>query len=55
MLMERKINKVNTQPLIEPLNMCDMLTVEQNNQIAALMIEKIYLTNEKGVEIGFAF
>ena len=53
--MARKIKEVNKQPLIEPLNMCDMLTVEQNNQIAALMTEKIYLTNEKGVEIEFAF
>lgn len=29
MLMERKIKKVNTKPLIEPLNRWDELTVEE--------------------------
>ena len=55
MLMERKIKKVNTKPLIEPLNRWDELTVEEKNQLAMLMIDKIYLSNEKGVEIRFSF
>ena len=53
--MERKIKKVNTKPLIEPLNRWDELTVEEKNQLAILMIDKIYLSNEKGVEIRFSF
>ncbi len=55
MLMERKIKKVNTKPLIEPLNRWDELAVEEKNQLAMLMIDKIYLSNEKGVEIRFSF
>ena len=55
MLMERKIKKVNTKPLIEPLNRWDELTVEEKNQLAMLMIDKIFLSNEKGVEIRFSF
>ena len=55
MLMERKIKKVNTKPLIEPLNRWDELSVEEKNQLAMLMIDKIFLSNEKGVEIRFSF
>ena len=55
MLMERKIKKINTQPLIKPLNRWNELTIEEKNQLASLMIDKIYLSTESGVDVKFSF
>jgi hypothetical protein len=55
MLVERKIKKVNTKPLIDPLNKWEKLSVEEKNQLAMLMIDKVFLSKENGVDIRFSF
>ena len=55
MLMERKIKKVNTKPLIEPLNRWDELSMEEKNALAKVMIDRIDVTDEDGINIHFSF
>ncbi len=55
MLMERKVKRVSTKPLLDPLNKWDTLTMEEKNQLAKMIIDKIYLSKENGIEIQFSF
>lgn len=55
MLMERKIIKVNTKPLIDPLNKWGELTVQEKNQLAMLMIDKIFCLMIMVLILGSAF
>lgn len=55
MLMERKVKRVSTKPLLDPLNKWDTLTMEEKNQLAKMVIDKIYLSKENGIEIQFSF
>ena len=41
--------------LLDPLNRWDTLTVEEKNNLARMMIEKIYISTEKGVDIHYYF
>ena len=41
--------------LVDPLNRWDTLTVEEKNNLARMMIEKIYISTEKGVDIHYYF
>ena len=53
--LERKVKKVCTKPLLELLKKWDLLSVEEKNQLAMTVIDKVYLSNENGIDIHFAF
>lgn len=55
MLVDRRVKKIDTKPLLDPLNRWDTLTVEDKNSLARMMIEKIYISVEKGVIIHYYF
>lgn len=55
MLVDRRVKKIDTKPLLDPLNRWDTLTVEEKNNLARMMIEKIYISTEKGVIIHYYF
>ena len=55
MLVDRRVKKIDTKPLLDPLNRWDTLTVEEKNNLARMMIEKIYISMEKGVDIHYYF
>ena len=55
MLVDRRVKKIDTKPLLDPLNRWDTLTVEEKNNLARMMIEKIYISTEKGVDIHYYF
>ena len=55
MLVDRRVKKIDTKPLLDPLNRWDTLTVEEKNSLARMMIEKIYISTEKGVDIHYYF
>jgi len=55
MLVDRRVKKIDTKPLLDPLNRWDTLTVEEKNSLARMMIEKIYMSVEKGVIIHYYF
>ena len=46
---------MDKKPLLDPLNRWDTLTVEEKNNLARMMIEKIYISMEKGVDIHYYF
>ena len=54
-LVERKVKKVCTKPLLEPLKKWDSLSLEEKNQLALAVIDKVYLSAENGIDIHFAF
>lgn len=50
----RKRKAIHTKPLVEPLAMWDTLTVQEKHDVAAEMIEVIYLShNSEDIEIKF--
>ena len=55
MLMERRVKKVDTKPLIEPLKKWDTLDINEKNKIARTMIDKILVSKETGIDIHFSF
>lgn len=55
MLVDRRVKKIDTTPLLGPLNKWETLTVEEKNNLARMMIEKIYISVEKGVIIHYYF
>ena len=55
MLVDRRVKKIDTKPLLDPLNRWDTLTVEEKNNLERMMIEKIYISTEKGVDIHYYF
>ena len=55
MLVDRRVKKIDTKPLLDSLNRWDTLTVEEKNSLARMMIEKIYISVEKGVIIHYYF
>ena len=55
LLIERKVKKIDTKPLLEPLNRWDELTMEEKNALAKVMIERIDITDEEGIKIHFIF
>jgi len=50
----RKQKIVDTAPLSDPLRSWETLTIIQKHDLAAEMIEVIYVSDEKGVEIKFS-
>ena len=55
LLIERKVKKIDTKPLLEPLNRWDELTMEEKNALAKVMIDRIDVTDEEGIKIHFIF
>lgn len=51
---ERKEHDVDTAPLLEPLNRWNELSMQEKHDVAATMIEVIYVSDEKGIDIRFS-
>ena len=50
----RKMRKIDTQPLQEPMSRWDELTVFEKHEIAVSMIEVVRISDETGIEIVFS-
>ena len=50
----RKMKKIDTQPLQEPMSRWDELTVHEKHEIAVSMIEVVRISDETGIEIVFS-
>ena len=46
LLIERRVKKIDTKPLIEPLNRWDELSMEEKNALAKVMINRVDITDE---------
>lgn len=53
--VERKVKKVDTKPVLEPFSRWDTLTVEEQNKIARVILDKVYVSDAEGIDIHFAF
>lgn len=53
--IERKVKKIDTKPILDPLNRWDELTMEEKNALAKVMIDRIDITDEDGIAIHFCF
>ena len=53
--IERKIKKSFTKPIIEPFKHWDQLSVEAQNKLARLILDKVYVSDTDGIDIHFAF
>ncbi len=52
-LKARKQKAIVSSPLTEPLRNWDKLTIEEKHNIACMMIEAVYLSDEDGVHVEF--
>ena len=50
----RKRKAIDTKPLEEPLKVWDSLTVQEKHNIAVMMIDVVYVSDENGVEVVFS-
>lgn len=50
----RKRRAIDTKPLEEPLKVWDSLTVQEKHNIAVMMIDVVYVSDENGVEVVFS-
>ena len=50
----RKRRTVDIAPLEEPLKVWDTLTVQEKHDIAVMMIDAVYVSDENGVEVVFS-
>ena len=55
LLIERRVKKIDTKPLIEPLNRWDELSMEEKNALAKVMINRVDITDEESLKIHFSF
>ncbi len=55
MMVERRIKKVDTAPLTEPLSQWDDLSNKEKHEVAMVMIDRITMSDETGIDIKFAF
>jgi len=53
--VERKVKQIDTEPLIDPLNRWDELTKNEQNAVARIMIDKVLISDETGIDIHFSF
>ena len=53
--VERKVKKVDTKPILEPFKHWDDLSIEEQNKIARLILDKVYVSDTEGIDIHFAF
>ena len=50
----RKRKKVDAKPLTDPMSRLDALNVHEKHALAVTMIDVIYVSDERGVEIEFS-
>ncbi|MCM1530413.1 MAG: zinc ribbon domain-containing protein, partial [Alistipes sp.] len=50
----RKRKAIDTKPLEEPMSHWDKLTVQEKHNVAVMMIEVVYVSDENGVEVVFS-
>ncbi|MCL2571932.1 MAG: recombinase family protein [Defluviitaleaceae bacterium] len=50
----RKHKEIDTAPLDKPLSRWDSLTTEEKHALATTMIDVIYVSDERGIEINFS-
>lgn len=50
----RKRKNVNAEPLADPMSRWDALTVNEKHELAVTMIDAVYISDERGVEIVFS-
>jgi DNA invertase Pin-like site-specific DNA recombinase len=50
----RKHKQIDTEPLEKPFNRWNELTVQEKHELALIMIEAVYISDETGVEIKFS-
>ena len=55
MMIERKVKKVDITPLSEPLEHWDELDMNEKHDLAAIMIDRIVMSDETGIDIHFSF
>lgn len=53
--VERKVKKVDTDPILEPFKHWNVLSTEEQNKIARLILDKVYVSDDGGIDIHFAF
>lgn len=53
--VERNVKQIDTKPLIDPLNRWDELTRNEQNDVARIMIDKVLISDETGIDIHFSF
>lgn len=53
--VERKVKHIDTKPLIDPLNRWNELTRNEQNDVARIMIDKVLISDETGIDIHFSF
>ncbi len=52
--MSRKQKQIDTDPLEKPLNNWDNLTIAEQHEVAAMMIDVIYISDDSDIEIVFS-
>ena len=50
----RKHKDIDTAPLTDPMSRWDSLTIEEKHDLAATMIDVVYVSDELGIEIEFS-
>lgn len=50
----RKRKAIDTKPLEEPMSHWDELTVQEKHNVAVMMIDVVYVSDENGVEVVFS-
>ena len=53
--VEHKVKKVDTDPILEPFKHWNVLSTEEQNKIARLILDKVYVSDDGGIDIHFAF
>jgi DNA invertase Pin-like site-specific DNA recombinase len=49
----RKYKEIDTTPLSDPMNRWDSLSLEEKHALAVTMIDVVYVSDEKGIDITF--
>ena len=49
----RKHKAIDTNPLKEPLKNWDSLTIEEKHEVAVMMIDAVYVSDEDGIHVQF--
>lgn len=55
MKTERRVKNIDTKPIKKPLSRWDELSITEKNALAKVMIDKIMITDETGIDIHFNF
>jgi DNA invertase Pin-like site-specific DNA recombinase len=53
-IQSRKHKTINSKPLETPLSRWDKLSVDEKHQLASTMIDVVYVSDEKGIDIRFS-